>query len=63
MAKRSFFTALILFLIVTPLTAQTTAPVAREQFIALPLAKAGASEAGTNILDRYGVPFIEEVLP
>jgi hypothetical protein len=63
MPKKSFSAVIILSLIVTALPAQTAVPAAREQFIALPLAKASASETGTNILDRYGVPFIEEVLP
>ena len=45
------------------MTTQAADPATREQFIALPLAKAGTWEADTNILDRYGVPFIEEVLP
>ena len=58
MPKKSLFAVIILFLTVTALAAQMAVPAAREQFIALPLAK-----VGTNILDRYGVPFVEQVLP
>ncbi len=61
MPKISFFAVAILSFIATALIAQTPAP--REQFIALPLAKAEASESATKLIDRYGVPFIEEALP
>ncbi|HTV42310.1 MAG TPA: hypothetical protein VMF08_17200 [Candidatus Sulfotelmatobacter sp.] len=63
MPKKSFFVFAILSLIATALTAHTSPPAAEEQFIALPLTKAGTSEPVTNTLDRYGVPFVEEALP
>jgi hypothetical protein len=75
MQRKSFFAGfVIIFLIVTALTVQMAiaASSTREQFIALPLpnAKAGLPTAvvanvgeNKNILNRYGVPFIEEVLP
>jgi hypothetical protein len=52
-----FFGAL--FLAAAVLTAQTNPPAGQEQFMALPL----ASGSQTNIVDRYGVPFIEAPLP
>ncbi|HEV2319894.1 MAG TPA: hypothetical protein VGV18_09100 [Verrucomicrobiae bacterium] len=58
MPKKSFFAVAVLFSIVIALTVQTAASTAPEHFIALPLAK-----GSTNILQRYGVPFIEAVLP
>jgi hypothetical protein len=62
MPKKSFFAVIILFpfLILIVTAVAVPAPAAGEQFIVLPLAKANAN---TNILYRYGVPFIEEVLP
>ena len=68
MPKKSFLAVIILFSIVTTLTAQTDVPADREQFIALPLAKGALpgvalAKPGATILYRYGVPFIEEVLP
>ncbi|MGH7941058.1 MAG: hypothetical protein ACREE6_04695 [Limisphaerales bacterium] len=62
MPKKLFLAVIIVYPIVTALMAQSVSE-AREEFIALPLGNAGASWAGTNILDRYGVPFIEKALP
>ncbi|HXC36511.1 MAG TPA: hypothetical protein VNV43_11600 [Candidatus Acidoferrales bacterium] len=64
MPKKSFFAVIILFLIVTALTARGTQDV--ENFEMLRLASGTLAEQQlrpTNIIDRYGVPFIEQVLP
>ncbi|HTB85857.1 MAG TPA: hypothetical protein VK742_19590 [Candidatus Sulfotelmatobacter sp.] len=53
----------VLFLTGWVLAAQASLPAAGEQFMALPLAKAHGPESSTKILDRYGVPFIEDALP
>ncbi|HEV2455864.1 MAG TPA: hypothetical protein VGY98_16485 [Verrucomicrobiae bacterium] len=63
MPKKSFSAVIVLLSIATALLAQAPVSISHEQFIALPMGPAGMSGAGTNRLDRYGVPFIEEVLP
>jgi hypothetical protein len=50
-----------LVLTVATLTAQTNSPTGQEQFMALPLATPEGQ--APTILNRYGVPFIEDALP
>jgi hypothetical protein len=48
-----------LFVAATAFTTNAGPSAAGEKFVALPL----AAPADTNIVDRYGVPFVEQVLP
>lgn len=63
MPKKPFCALAVLFLTVTALPAKSDVPAATEQFIALPLVNGGAKETNAPVVDRYGVPFIEEALP